>query len=52
MHDARESDTNIETTEVNADMTGPDTNWMRKPRLKIPAKISIRPAQKARVTAL
>ena len=26
MHDARESDTNIETTEVNADMTGPDTN--------------------------
>lgn len=42
----------METTEVKADITGPEMNWIRKPRLKTPAKISISPAQKARVTAL
>ena len=42
----------IETTLVNAESTGADMNCMRKPMLKKPAKISMSPAQNARVTAL
>ena len=42
----------MQTAEENAVTTGWLMNWMRKPRLRIPQRISIIPEKKARVTAL